>query len=96
MLHLTGYDLSLDDLKAFRQLHSKTPGHPEVQETPGIEVATGPLGQGMTNGVGLALAHRCFVRHAPPPPKLPSIRRPVECEPAPEDDTIYLDDVAVS
>ena len=56
MLHLTGYDLSLDDLKAFRQLHSKTPGHPEVQETPGIEVATGPLGQGMTNGVGLALA----------------------------------------
>ena len=47
-------------------------------------------------GVGLALAHRCFVRHAPPPPKLPSIRRPVECEPAPDDDTIYLDDVAVS
>jgi len=56
MLHLTGYDLSIDDLKAFRQLGSKTPGHPEVQETPGIEVATGPLGQGMTNGVGLALA----------------------------------------
>lgn len=56
MLHLTGYDLSIDDLKAFRQLGSKTPGHPEVQETPGIEVATGPLGQGMSNGVGLALA----------------------------------------
>ena len=46
-------------------------------------------------GVGLALAHRCFVRHAPPPPKLPSLRRPVECA-APDDDTIYLDDVAVS
>ena len=56
MLHLTGYDLSLDDLKAFRQLDSRTPGHPEVQVTPGVEVATGPLGQGLSNGVGLALA----------------------------------------
>ena len=56
MLHLTGYDLSLDDLKKFRQIDSKTPGHPEVGVTPGIEVATGPLGQGLTNGVGLALA----------------------------------------
>jgi transketolase len=56
MLHLTGYDLSLEDLKAFRQLGSKTPGHPEVHQTPGIEVATGPLGQGLSNGVGLAIA----------------------------------------
>ena len=56
MLHLTGYDLSLDDLKKFRQIDSKTPGHPEVGITPGVEVATGPLGQGLTNGVGLALA----------------------------------------
>ena len=56
MLHLTGYDLSLDDLKKFRQIDSKTPGHPEVGVTPGVEVATGPLGQGLTNGVGLALA----------------------------------------
>lgn len=55
MLHLTGYDVSLADLKAFRQLDSKTPGHPEVDHTPGVEVATGPLGQGMSNGVGLAL-----------------------------------------
>ena len=56
MLHLTGYDLSIDDLKLFRQLDSKTPGHPEVHDTPGVEVATGPLGQGLSNGVGLALA----------------------------------------
>ncbi|KOO32062.1 transketolase [Chrysochromulina tobinii] len=56
MLHLTGYDLSLDDLRAFRQIDSKTPGHPEVGVTAGVEVATGPLGQGLSNGVGLALA----------------------------------------
>lgn len=56
MLHLTGYELSLEDLKKFRQIDSKTPGHPEVGITPGVEVATGPLGQGLTNGVGLALA----------------------------------------
>jgi len=56
MLHLTGYDLSLADLKAFRQVDSKTPGHPEVGVTAGVEVATGPLGQGLSNGVGLALA----------------------------------------
>jgi transketolase len=55
MLHLTGYDLSLDDLKAFRQMHSRTPGHPENDVTPGVEVATGPLGQGLTNAVGIAL-----------------------------------------
>jgi len=56
MLHMTGYDLSLDDLKNFRKLHSKTPGHPECFATPGIEVCTGPLGQGISNAVGLAIA----------------------------------------
>ena len=55
MLHLTGYDLSLEDLKQFRQMHSRTPGHPENHVTPGVEVATGPLGQGISNAVGLAL-----------------------------------------
>lgn len=56
LLHLLGYKLSLDDLKAFRQLDSKTPGHPEANHTDGIEVTTGPLGQGFANGVGLAIA----------------------------------------
>src|SRR5699024_11009697 len=56
LLHLTGYDVSLDDLKNFRQLHSATPGHPERLDTPGVEVTTGPLGQGLANGVGMALA----------------------------------------
>ncbi len=55
-LHLTGYDVSLDDIKAFRQLHSKTPGHPENFMTPGVETTTGPLGQGLGNAVGMALA----------------------------------------
>jgi len=56
LLHLTGYDLALDDLKQFRQMHSKTPGHPEVGITPGVETTTGPLGQGLANAVGMALA----------------------------------------
>ncbi|EJN06402.1 transketolase [Herbaspirillum sp. YR522] len=58
LLHLTGYDLSMDDIKAFRQLHSKTAGHPEVHITPGVETTTGPLGQGITNAVGMALAEK--------------------------------------
>ncbi len=57
-LHLSGYDLSMDDLKSFRQLHSKTPGHPEYGYTPGIETTTGPLGQGIANAVGMALAEK--------------------------------------
>jgi len=58
VLHLTGYELSIEDLKQFRQLHSKTPGHPEYGYTPGIETTTGPLGQGVTNAVGMALAEK--------------------------------------
>jgi len=58
LLHLSGYDLSLDDLKNFRQLHSKTPGHPEYGYTPGVETTTGPLGQGITNAVGMAMAEK--------------------------------------
>ena len=58
LLHLSGYDVSIDDLKQFRQLHSKTPGHPEVGYTPGVETTTGPLGQGISNAVGMALAEK--------------------------------------
>lgn len=58
LLHLSGYELTIDDLKNFRQLHSKTPGHPEYGYTPGVETTTGPLGQGITNAVGFALAEK--------------------------------------
>ena len=58
LLHLTGYDLTIEDLKDFRQWHSKTPGHPEVDVTPGVETTTGPLGQGICNAVGMALAEK--------------------------------------
>ena len=58
LLHLTGYDLPMDEIKKFRQMHSKTPGHPEYGYTPGVETTTGPLGQGITNAVGMAMAEK--------------------------------------
>src|SRR6516225_8027668 len=62
LLHLTGYALPIEELKGFRTLHSKTPGHPEVGITPGVETTTGPLGQGISNAVGLALAEKLMAR----------------------------------
>ncbi|RMH66401.1 MAG: transketolase [Bacteroidetes bacterium] len=63
LLHLTGYDLPMDELKRFRQWGSKTPGHPEVHLTPGVETTTGPLGQGFANGIGMAIAERYLAAH---------------------------------
>lgn len=63
LLHLTGYSLSMDDLRAFRQLHSRTPGHPEYGYTPGVETTTGPLGQGVANAVGMAIAEKALAAH---------------------------------
>ena len=63
LLHLTGYAVPIEELKRFRQLHSKTPGHPEYGYTPGVETTTGPLGQGITNAVGMAIAERTLAGH---------------------------------
>ncbi len=63
LLHLSGYDLPMHELKNFRQLHSKTPGHPEAHLTPGVETTTGPLGQGLANAVGMAMAERLLAQH---------------------------------
>ena len=67
LLHLTGYDLPIEELKRFRQLHSKTPGHPEHGLTPGVETTTGPLGQGLANAVGMALAERLLAARVQSP-----------------------------
>ena len=63
LLHLTGHELSMDEIRNFRQLHSKTPGHPEYEITPGVETSTGPLGQGLANAVGMALSEKLLAAH---------------------------------
>src|SRR3981189_2851066 len=77
LLHLTGYALPMDELRRFRQLHSRTPGHPEHGLTPGVETTTGPLGQGIANAVGMALAERLmaaeFNRPGPAPADHPPL-----------------------
>jgi len=65
LLHLAGFDVTMDDLKSFRQLHSKTPGHPEFRDTPGVECTTGPLGQGISNAVGFAMSARMLNARMP-------------------------------
>ena len=80
LLHLSGYDLPMQELQRFRQLHSKTPGHPEYGVTPGVETTTGPLGQGIANAVGMALAERLlaaeFNRPRPRHRRSPHLRVP--------------------
>jgi Transketolase len=79
LLYLTGYDLSLEDLKQFRQWDSRTPGHPERGLTPGVETTTGPLGQGFANGVGMAIAERHLAARYNRPDHQWSIITPICC-----------------